>query len=234
MDIYVQMTSDIIESMEKCKLIIRSGIGVDSIDVETCNKKGIMVANIPSYCLDEVSTHAMALLLSLNRKIVLLNDSVKTGKWDVKVSSPIFSLQNKVLGLVGFGKIPRIMSNKAKAFGLKVITFDPYVTEENVAIAGAKKVEMDELLAESDYISIHCPLTPKTKGMFDYKAFKKMKDTAYIINTARGPIIDEEELIRALEDGIIAGAGLDVLTVFYWILMIDFLMLSSFSVQECK
>lgn len=209
---YVQLTPDIIESMEKCKLIIRNGIGVNTIDVDTCNKKGIMVANIPTYCLDEVAIHAITLMLSIGRKITLLNDSVKSGTWDVKVSMPVFSFQNKVLGLVGFGRIPREVCKKAIAFGLKVIAYDPFITKEMAEELGAEKVEIDELIEKSDYISIHCPLTSDTKGMFNYEAFKKMKDTAYIINTARGPIINEEELIKALQDKLIAGAALDVLT----------------------
>lgn len=209
---YVQMTPDIIDAMEKCKLIIRNGIGVNTIDIDTCNKKGIMVANIPTYCLDEVATHAVTLLLASVRKIALLDKTVTQGIWDVKKCMPVYSLQEKTLGLVGFGKIPRLVNEKMKAFGVNVITYDPYITNEMAEKEGAKKVELDELIEKSDYISIHCPLTPETKGMFDSKAFKKMNNTAYIVNTARGPIINEEDLIKALQDGEIAGAGLDVLT----------------------
>jgi D-3-phosphoglycerate dehydrogenase len=208
---YEQMTKDIINGMEKCRLIIRNGIGVNTIDVNACNAKGIMVANIPTYCLDEVATHAMALLLCLNRKITLLNDTVKSGVWDVKKAIPVYSLQNKVLGLMGFGKIPRILNIKAKAFGMNVIAYDPYVSEEEVAKEGAKKVSLEELVKESDYLSIHSPLTPETKGVFNLGLFCQMKKTAYIINTARGPVINEPELAQALKEGLIAGAGLDVL-----------------------
>ena len=208
---YEQMTADIIENMQKCKMVIRNGIGVNTIDVEACNKKKIMVANIPTYCLDEVATHAMALMLSLARKLTLLNDTVKQGVWDVKKAIPVYSLQNKTLGLVGFGKIPRLVHEKAKPFGLNVMIYDPYVTEEMAKEAGVKKVEMDELMTESDFISLHCPLTPDTKNLFNAEAFKKMKKTAYIINTSRGPVINEQDLIEALQQGEIAGAGLDVL-----------------------
>ncbi len=208
---YAQVPGELIEKMQKCKLIIRNGIGVNTIDVDTCNKKGIMVANIPTYCLDEVATHAVADMLALNRKLLKMDASVRSGVWDVKKAMPVYSLQEKTLGLVGFGKIPRLVSEKAKAFGMKVIAYDPYLTAEQAAEAGARKVELEELISESDYISIHCPLTPETRGMFNYEAFKKMKNTAYLINTARGPIINEPDLVKALEEGEIAGAGLDVL-----------------------
>lgn len=208
---YAQVPGELIEKMRKCKLIIRNGIGVNTIDVDTCNKKGIMVANIPTYCLDEVATHAVADMLALNRKLLKMDASVRNGVWDVKQAMPVYSLQEKTLGLVGFGKIPRLVNEKAKAFGMKVITYDPYLTAEQAAEAGARKVELEELISESDYISIHCPLTPETRGMFNYEAFTKMKSTAYLINTARGPIINEPDLVKALEEGEIAGAGLDVL-----------------------
>jgi D-3-phosphoglycerate dehydrogenase len=170
-----------------------------------------MVANIPTYCLDEVATHTFALLLDVTRKISLLQSCVRQGIWDVKKATPVYSLQEKVLGLVGFGKIPRLVNERAKAFGLKVIAFDPYVTSEETDKVGVRKVEMDELLAESDYVSIHCPLTPDTKGMFNKDAFAKMKDTAFLINTSRGPVVNEPDLVDALDEGQIAGAGLDVL-----------------------
>lgn len=208
---YLQMTPEIINSMEKCKLIIRNGVGVNTIDVNACSAKGIMVGNIPSYCMDEVATHAFALLLALTRKITILHNCVKQGVWDVKNAIPLFSLQEKVLGLVGFGKIPRLVNERAKPFGFKVITYDPYITSEMAQEAGARKVELDELLEKSDYISVHCPLTNETKGMFNRETFSKMKKTAFIINTARGPIINEPDLVKALNEGKIAGAGLDVL-----------------------
>jgi len=208
---YEQVPAEMIEKMQKCQIIIRNGIGVNTIDVDACNKKGIMVANVPTYCLDEVATHAITLMLASARKVTLLNDSVKSGVWDVKKATPVYSLQNKTLGLVGFGKIPRLVKEKSVPFGMNVIIYDPYVTAEQAAEAGVRKVEIDELIKESDFISIHCPLTPETRGMFDKAAFKNMKKTAYIINTARGPVINEPDLIEALQNGEIAGAGLDVL-----------------------
>jgi len=209
---YLKMTKDIIDYMEKCKLIIRNGIGIDTIDDAACTAKGIMVANVPSYCIDEVSDHAITLLLALGRKITVLNDLIRHGEWNVKKAIPVYSFVDKTLGLIGFGKIPRLVSTKAKAFGMRIMAYDPYVTAEAMAEAGVQKAEVSEILVKSDFISIHCPLTPVTKGMFNTEAFKKMKKTAYIINTARGPVINEGDLIAALEAGEIAGAGLDVLT----------------------
>ena len=208
---YAQMTPEIINGMEKCRLIIRNGIGVNTIDVDTCNAKGIMLANIPTYCIEEVATHAIALILTLNRKLFLYNQSVRSGVWDVKKGMPINSVVGGTLGLVGFGRIPRLINERALALGMKVLAYDPFVTAENAAEAGAQKAEMDQIIAESDFISIHCPLTPETKGMFNYEAFKAMKDSAYLINTARGPIVNEPDLVKALEEGLIGGAGLDVL-----------------------
>jgi len=208
---YAQMTPEIIGGMEKCKLIIRNGIGVNTIDVDACNANGIMVANIPTYCIEEVATHAITLMLTLNRKIFLYNRTVRQGIWDVKEGMKINSVVGATLGLVGFGRIPRLINDRAQALGMKVLAYDPFVTAENAAEAGATKAEMDQIIAESDFISIHCPLIPDTKGMFNYDVFQAMKDSAYLINTARGPIVNEPDLVRALEEGLIGGAGLDVL-----------------------
>jgi D-3-phosphoglycerate dehydrogenase len=208
---YAQMTPEIIGGMEKCRLVIRNGIGVNTIDVEACNQKGIMVGNIPTYCIEEVATHAIALMLTLNRKIFHYNKTVRSGVWDVKQGMPINSVVGGTLGLVGFGRIPRLINVRAQALGMKVLAYDPFVDAESAAETGAQKAEMDQIISESDFISIHCPLTPETEGMFNYEAFQAMKDSAYLINTARGPIVNEPDLVRALEEGLIGGAGLDVL-----------------------
>jgi D-3-phosphoglycerate dehydrogenase len=208
---YAELTADIIGGMQKCRLIIRNGIGVNTIDVDACNENGIMVGNIPTYCIEEVATHAISLMLTLNRKIFLYNNSVRSGVWDVKKGSPIQSVVGATLGLVGFGRIPRLINERALALGMKVLAYDPFVSAEDAAAVGAQKAEIDEVISESDFISIHCPLTPDTRGMFNYEAFTAMKDSAYLINTARGPVINEPDLVRALEENLIGGAGLDVL-----------------------
>ncbi len=208
---YAQLPAEIISGMERCKLVIRNGIGVNTIDVDACNAKGIMVGNIPTYCIEEVATHAISLMLTLNRKIHLYNRTVREGIWDVKEGMKINSVVGATLGLVGFGNIPRLINKQAQALGMSVLAYDPFVSAESIAETGATKAEMDQIIAESDFISIHCPLTPETRGMFNYEVFSAMKETAYLINTARGPIVNEPDLVRALREGLIAGAGLDVL-----------------------
>ncbi|MDK2928159.1 MAG: D-3-phosphoglycerate dehydrogenase / 2-oxoglutarate reductase [Bacillota bacterium] len=208
---YAKLPAPVIEKLERCRLIIRNGIGVDTIDVAAASQKGIMVANIPTYCLEEVATHATALILACNRKVVFLNGKVKAGIWNVKLAIPIQAPEASVVGLAGFGRIPRSVSRKVKALGFDVIAYDPYVAQADADVYGVTMVDFSTLLAKSDYISIHCPLTAETRGMFDYEAFRKMKRSAYLINTARGAVVKEKDLVAALRDGLIAGAALDVL-----------------------
>jgi D-3-phosphoglycerate dehydrogenase / 2-oxoglutarate reductase len=194
---YAKINADMIRQMKKVRIISRFGIGVDNVDLDAATQKGIVVTKVPDYCIDEVSDHAMALLLSAVRKIPTATDQVHGGT---------------VLGLVGFGRIPQLVAPKAKAFGMRVIAFDPYVPPEVFQNIGVERVELDELLTISDYVSIHSPLTPETKGMFNEAAFKKMKKGSYVVNTARGPIVDEAALAAAIDSGHIAGAALDVMT----------------------
>lgn len=210
-NVYYELPSTIIDQLKKCRLIIRNGIGVDTIDIEAASRKGIMVANIPTYCLDEVATHAAALILACSRKIVFLNNKVKAGIWDIKLAIPINAPSASTVGLVGFGRIPRVVSQKVKALGFQVIAFDPYVTQAQADPHGITMVDLPTLLKEADYVSIHCPLTEETRGSFNYQTFQQMKRNAYLINTARGAVVKEKDLIAALRDGLIAGAALDVL-----------------------
>lgn len=208
---YAKITPEIINQLTKCKVIARTGLGVDNIDIPAAAAKNIVVTYVPDYCLREVSDHAMALLLALARKVTLANKLAQEGRWEMPAVQPISRLDGQVLGLVGFGNIPRTMVPKAKAFGLKVITSDPYVAEEHLKALDVENVSFDELLAQSDFISVHAPLLPQTRHLFNADAFAKMKKGAYIINTARGPLIDETALLAALDSGQIAGAGLDVI-----------------------
>ncbi|TFB08323.1 C-terminal binding protein [Candidatus Atribacteria bacterium MT.SAG.1] len=207
---YASITRRVIESLKKCKAIARYGIGVDSIDIEAATEHKIYIVNVPEYCLDEVSDHTIALALACVRKVAMLDNAVKKGMWDYKISTPIFRLRNMKLGLVGFGNIARMVSHKAQAFGLSVIAYDPYISSSVMAQDNVRKVNLEVLLAEADIISLHLPLTKDTKYMFTEKEFKLMKDTAFIINTGRGPLIKEEDLYKALSANWIAGAGLDV------------------------
>jgi len=209
---YAKLTRDILTPLTKCRAIGRFGLGVDNIDLVAAKEKGIAVNYVPDYCIREVSDHAMALLLALIRKIPLSNKLVQSGRWEMPAVVPIRRIEGTVLGLVGFGNIPRLVAPKAIAFGIKVIAFDPYAKPEMFMAAGVESVDFDALLSRSDYISVHAPLAPATKGMMNAAAFAKMKKGAYLVNTARGPLIDEPALIAALDSGQLGGAGLDVVT----------------------
>jgi D-3-phosphoglycerate dehydrogenase len=209
---YAKITADMIRQMPRCRIIARFGIGVDNVDIPAATAAGVVVTRVPDYCIDEVSDHTMALLLALVRKIPFANSRAQAGRWEMPAVVPIHRLRGRVLGLVGFGRIPQLVAPKARAFGLKIVTYDPYVRDEITTAAGVTRVDFAELLKISDYISIHAPLMPETAGLFNADAFRKMKPTAYLINTARGPIVDETALARALDAGQLAGAALDVLS----------------------
>ena len=159
-----------------------------------------------------MSDHAMALLLALARKVPFSNKLVQSGRWEVPPIVPLRRLEGQTLGLIGFGNIPRALAPKAKAFGFKVLTHDPFVKTDALAAAGVEGVSFDELLARSDFVSVHAPLLPSTRGLMNAAVFAKMKKGAYLINTARGPLVDEPALIAALDSGQLGGAGLDVVT----------------------
>src|SRR5499426_331613 len=209
---YAKINADMIRQMKKARIISRFGIGVDNVDLDAATQKGIVVTKVPDYCIDEVSDHAMALLLTAVRKVPLANDQVHAGTWKMPNVVPIHRLRGSVLGLVGFGRIPQLVAPKAKSFGMRVVAFDPYVPAEVFKNLGVEKVEFADLLKISDYVSIHSPLTPETKGLFNADAFSQMKKGSYVVNTARGPIIDEAALAAAIDSGQIAGAALDVMT----------------------
>ncbi len=207
---YAKLTTEIIEQMTQCRIISRFGIGVDNVEIATATRKGIVVTKVPDYCIDEVSDHAMALLLAIVRKISFANARVQAGEWQMPSVVPIHRLRGTVLGLVGFGRIPQLLAPKAQAFGLRVIASDPYVPEEVMSRAGVKRVEFAELVKTADYISIHAPLMPETNHLFNAAVFNQMKPTAYLVNTARGSVVDEVALAAALDKGQLAGAALDV------------------------
>ena len=207
---YAKLTREVLTQFTRCKAIGRFGLGVDNIDLPTAKEKGIAVNYVPDYCIREVSDHAMALLLSLIRKIPLSNKLVQSGRWEMPAVVPIRRIEGTVLGLIGFGHIPRLVAPKAQAFGIKVIAHDPFAKPEIFKAANVESVDLDTLFKTSDYVSVHAPLLPATRGMMNAAAFAKMKKGAYIVNTARGPLIDEPALIAALDSGQIGGAGLDV------------------------
>jgi len=202
------ITAEAMGKMPKCKIIARYGIGVDTIDLKAATEAGIIVTNNPTYCIEEVAEHTMALLLSAARKIAFYDRQVRAGQWAVPPGKPMFRLSGSTLGLIGFGNIARQVAVRAAAFGMKVVFADPFIKQGQFKEPGTK-VELDELLKQADYISLHPPLTPNTRQMINDDAFGKMKPTAIIVNCARGPIIDTNALVRALDAKKIGGCALD-------------------------
>ena len=205
---YAPITRRVIESLKRCKVVARYGVGVDNIDVKAATENNIIVANVPDYCLDEVSTHALGLILACARKIIFLDRKVRERTWDFKIAKPLFRTQGKILGLFGLGRIARMVAQKASGFGFRIIAYDPYVSKVD---GGIKLVKFSQLLSDSDFVSIHVPLTAETRHSFGENELKAMKKTAYLINTSRGPIVDEKALYVALKEKWIAGAALDVM-----------------------
>jgi D-3-phosphoglycerate dehydrogenase len=210
---YAKLSGELLQELRRCKVIGRFGLGVDNIDTPAAARLGITVTYVPDYCLREVSDHAMALLLALARKIPFSNRLVQSGRWEVPPIVPLRRLEGQVLGLVGFGNIPRALAPKAKAFGLRVITHDPYVSADVAKALGVENTSFEDLLGRSDFVSVHAPLLPATRGLMNAAAFARMKKGAFLVNTARGPLVDETALVAALDSGHLAGAALDVVTV---------------------
>lgn len=206
------VTARVIRRAQKCRAIGRYGIGLDNIDVACATELGIVVTNVPSYCIEEVSDHALALLLSLARKVPAYDRAIKAGRYDLRAQMPLYRLRGKTLGIAGFGKIGRALYRKAQGFEFKVLVYDPYLDPASLGGYIVEQVGITELLERSDFISIHVPLNAETRGLFNAEAFKRMKPTAFLINTCRGPVVDEAALLEALNTGRIAGAGLDVLS----------------------
>jgi len=202
------ITAETMAKMSKCRIIARYGIGVDTIDLDAATEAGIIVTNNPTYCIQEVAEHAMALLLACARRVAFFDRQVRNGDWNVMAGKPMFRLNGSTLGLVGFGNIAREVATRAVAFGMHVLFADPFVDEGQFEVPGIK-VEPEELYTSSDYLSVHPPLIPETRGMINDEVFRQMKPTAYIVNCSRGPIIDTNALVRALDAGEIGGCGLD-------------------------
>lgn len=207
-----QPITEILLKEPQLKGVVFPSIGYNSCDIETAKKYKVPVCNVPSYCIDEVSNHAIGLLLYLNRKFAIAS-KVEEYPWGVDHLGSIHRLKGQTLGLIGCGKIGSEVAKKATAFGLTVIAYDPYKSKEELKTSGAKKVEYDTLLTESDYISIHCNLQEDSKNILNANALEKVKPSVYIINTARGGCLEEEALLQGIKIGKVAGAGLDVLTI---------------------
>ncbi len=208
---FAPITEEVIASLTRCRALGRFGIGVDTIDVSAATKRGIAVINVPSYCEDEVSDHALGLLMAWARRIPHYTEEIRNGVWDWKTWRPVYRLRGQVLGLLGFGKIARVLARKATALGMEVIAHDPYVPDAIFEEKGVPSVSWNKLLSRSDYLSIHVPLTSETQHLINADSLSQMKATACLINTSRGAVVDEAALVRALQDNALAGACLDVL-----------------------
>lgn len=209
------LTANVINNMKNCKVIATYGIGTDKIDVEAASKKGIYVCNVPSYGTNEVANHALAMLMACSRQLVQYDKLIRKGKFGYPtLGKKLYRLEGQTVGVVGFGKIPRNLSRKLMdAFNMKILAYDPFITEEFAKECGVTKVDLETLMKESDFVSIHVPLTKETKYLINEKTLRLMKTTAYLVNCGRGAIVNEEDLVKVLKDNAIAGAGIDVFEI---------------------
>lgn len=206
------VSAELVATMERCRIISRVGTGLDAIDIDAATKHGVWVTFVPDYAVDEVSTHAIASLLAHARGFPRLLESTRRGEWGNKVVAPIHRLQGQTLGVVGYGRIGRSVGVKAHGLGLEVNVHDPYLDSLPPDSSYARLVDWETLLLTSDYISLHVPLTDGTHHIINAESLSQMKSTAFLINTARGALIDEDALLAAVRSGQIAGAALDVLS----------------------
>jgi D-3-phosphoglycerate dehydrogenase len=209
-----RLTREFLSSLPHLKAVVRLGIGVDNLDLDAATDLGIVVANVPDFCSDEVAEHALGLILAVTRKIALADRKTRHGEWVPGMDAilrPIRRLSGQTLGLIGLGKIGRSLAGKAEGLGLKVIAFDPHVSAEAAHAAGVPLMSLEALLPQTDILSFHVPVTAETKGLASVRTLALLKPGAILINTARGPVVDEAALCAALASGRLAGAGLDVL-----------------------
>ena len=206
-----KFTAEVIAQLRRCKILARGGVGVDNIDLGAAREKGIQVTFVPDYCIDEVSDHAMALILYFARKLEQGIAEVEQGGWGIASLRPIGPLRGATMGVVGIGRIGAALAGKARAFGMRLIAHDPFAPESVFEESGAEKVALSRIWEEADYVSLHSPLTPETRGMVNAEALARMKPDAVLINVARGELVDEKALAEALAKNAIRGAGLDVL-----------------------
>jgi D-3-phosphoglycerate dehydrogenase len=204
------ITRRVLDSLPRCRAVVRYGIGLDNVDLDAATDNSIVVAHVLDFCTEEVSNHAIALLLALARGLLPLHRDTVAGRWRTAHAWRLAPVHGQTLGIVGFGNIGRAVARKALAFGLGVLAHDPYCDPKAIGETGVRPASLEELLAESDYVSLHTPLTPETRYLIGAAELKAMKPTAVLLNTARGPVVDEAALAQALASGDIAAAGLDV------------------------
>jgi D-3-phosphoglycerate dehydrogenase len=213
----VKMTRSLLARMKKCRLLIRHGIGYDNVDVAACTKMGIVFAYQPDYCKVDVAEHAVALMFALARKVVTsratLESSSASGQWDFSALFPLHRMEGKTLGILGVGRIGGRVARKMKSFGFRIIGCDPYLTEERKKEIGIEFVGLDRIFRESDYLTVHTPLTDETRHIVNARTLGLMKPSACLINTSRGPMVETEALADSLRSGRLAGAAIDVFDV---------------------
>ena len=207
---FAPITRRVIESLRRCKVIVRYAIGVDNIDLKAAEECGIIVCNVPDYSIDEVSNHVIALLLDCCKKLTYMAGQTKLGNTSYTMIEPLSRMEGRTLGLMGFGRIARVVARKMSGFGLNIIAYDPMMDTAAAQQLNVSPVSFQELLAQSDYIAIHCPLTQETHHLFDRQIFEQMKPTVIFINTARGAIVKEEDMVAFLREHEFAMAGIDV------------------------
>ncbi|MCD6289531.1 MAG: C-terminal binding protein [Anaerolineae bacterium] len=205
------LTSEIIAGLQRCRVIVRYGVGYDNVDIAAATRRGIPVCNVPDYCIDEVSSHAILLTLACLRRLPWEIEAARKEGWPGSVTRDIPRLAGMTFGILGLGRIGSATARKAAGLGFHVIACDPYIPRDRFAEVGVEPVSFDELIRQSDVLSLHTPLTEETRGLIDESVFKRMKPTAVLVNTARGPIVPNAAVLRALDEGWIAAAGLDVL-----------------------
>jgi D-3-phosphoglycerate dehydrogenase len=210
---HFQFTRDVIFKLDRCRVISCYRIGTDNIDLEAATEKGIVVVNVPGYCVDEVSDHALMLLLACARKLLPMNTSTQRGIWDFNLARPVYRLRGRTLGIIGFGKIGQRLAQKVGPLGLHVVAYDPFLPREVFAQLGVEQIELEELLRRSDFVSIHAPLSASSRALLAEKELQLMKPGSILINTARGGVVDNAALAAALRNGHLAAAGLDVVDV---------------------
>jgi D-3-phosphoglycerate dehydrogenase / 2-oxoglutarate reductase len=208
---WCKITPAVMDAMQHCKVISRYGIGVDMVDLEAAGKRGIPVANVPDFCIEEVSTHTIGFVIALNRHMWLHDAHVRSGKWGGAPGGPPARLAGQTLGIVGLGNIGSMVAIRAAGLNLRLLGYDPYLPAARAAELGVALVSLDDLLAQSDYVTLHCPLIAETRHLIGAAQLACMKPTAYLINMARGPVVDQPALYDALTRGVIAGAAVDVL-----------------------
>jgi D-3-phosphoglycerate dehydrogenase len=209
MNQYARVGARTIAAMERCKVIARYGVGVDIVDVDAASAKGILVTNVRDYCTEEVADHAVSLWLALARGLFAYDRATHQGIWRWQSAAPLYRLRGQVMGIVSFGKIGQAIAARARGFGVEIVVYDPYLPAETAGGLGVRQVDKAELLAVSDILMMQVPMTKETRHFLSEAEFRAMKPSALVVNTGRGPTIDNKALYRALSEGWIAGAGLD-------------------------